>query len=62
MDKCRDVIYNKYPKLADISDNGININNVFDWLDELEQQYGSSFFIEQSNELEIQSAIEKKKI
>ena len=62
MDKCRDIIYNKYPKLADISDNGININNVFDWLDELEQQYGSSFFIEQSNELEIQSAIEIEKI
>lgn len=62
MEKCRNALYNKYPKLAYISDNGITINNVFDWLDEMEQQYGSSFFIEQPNELEIQSAIEIEKI
>lgn len=53
MELCRKRIFIKYPKISNINDNGVNKDNIFDWLEEQEKKYGSSFYIEQVNELEL---------
>ena len=42
---CKNKIIKNYSKLIELDDNGVNINNIFDWLDEQKEKYGESFFL-----------------
>lgn len=50
---CRSEIFKKYPKLSEIDDNGVNVNNIFDWLEEQQNKFGNQFLLEPINEIEI---------
>lgn len=54
MEICRKRIFIKYPRISNINDNGVNKDNIFDWLEEQEKKYGSSFYVEQLNEYELE--------
>ena len=51
---CKNKIIKNYPKLIELDDNGVNINNIFDWLDEQKEKYGESFFLNPIEELEFE--------
>lgn len=50
---CRSEIFKKYPKLSEIDDNDVNVNNIFDWLEEQQNKFGNQFLLEPINEIEI---------
>lgn len=50
---CRNEILKKYPKLSEIYDNGVNVNNIFNWIEEQQDSFGNQFLLEQVNEIEM---------
>lgn len=44
----------KYPRLKSIDDNGVKIDNIFDWLEEQETNYGEKFTLNPINIIEIE--------
>ena len=50
---CRNEILKKYPRLSEIDDNGVNVNNIFDWIEEQQDNFGNQFLLEPVNEIEI---------
>lgn len=49
----RNEILKKYPRLSEIDDNGVNVNNILVWIEEQQDNFGNQFLLEPVNEIEI---------
>lgn len=54
MNYCKCEILKKYPRLKNIDDNGVNVDNIFDWLEEQEANYGEKFTLNPINIIEME--------
>lgn len=45
LNQVKEVILDDYPNLENISDDGLNVTNIWDWLEEKKNEYGDKFAI-----------------
>lgn len=58
MNLCKRQLINTYPNLSNIDDNGVNIDNIFDWLDNQREVFGDSLVVEPVKDLLIENSRE----
>lgn len=54
MNYCKNEILKKYPRLKSINDSGVNVDNIFDWLEEQQENFGNKFTLSPINTLSLE--------
>ena len=43
MKYCKQEVLKKYPKMKNLDDRGVSVDNVFDWIEQQQEMYGDQF-------------------
>lgn len=57
MNYCKIEILKKYPRLKSVNDNCVNVDNIFDWLEEQQNSYGNKFTLNPINILDLELGV-----
>ncbi|MCI8347714.1 MAG: SAP domain-containing protein [Bacilli bacterium] len=54
MKYCKEEVLKKYPKMRNLDDRGVSVDNVFDWIEQQQELYGDQFTLTPINVVQLE--------
>ncbi len=54
MKYCKEEVLKKYPKMKNLDDRGVSVDNVFDWIEQQQEMYGDQFTLTPVNVVQLE--------
>lgn len=54
MKYCKQEVLKKYPKMKNLDDRGVSVDNVFDWIEQQQEMYGDQFTLTPINVVQLE--------